>query len=141
MVMGIAAAVVWAHYLPNILPLPPRSDLLPVDLQWSLWWESLLLTALGFAAAALAIRAARFWQLALLVTSGFIVVSSIPTMVADLMEAPTFEAWFGLFRGARASSLYYLLVVPLYHVAIVVAVSAHAAITLGGRAHGQRNAA
>jgi hypothetical protein len=140
LVIGVAAALVWLHYLPSLWPLPPRSDL-PVDIQWSLWWESLLLTALGFAAAALAIRAVRYWQVAIAVTSGFIVVSSLPQLVSDLVQAPSFEAWFGLFHGARSGTLYYLLVLPLYHLALVAAVLVHAALTLGARAHGQRNAA
>jgi hypothetical protein len=139
-IIGIAAAFVWLHYLPSLWPLPPRSDL-PVDVQWSYWWENLLLTVLGFGAAALAIRAVRYWQVAIAVTSGFVAVSSVPPMVADLVQAPSFEAWFGLFRGAHSETLYYLLVLPLYHVALVTAVLVHAALTLGARAHGQRNAA
>jgi hypothetical protein len=139
-VLGIAAILVWAHYLPSLWPLPPRSDL-PVELQWSLWWESLLLTALGLSAAVLAMRALRFWQVALLVTSGFMVASSIPTIVADLLQAPSFEAWFGMFRGVRGASIYYLFALPLYHLAIVAAVLTHVALTFGARVYRQRNAA
>ena len=138
--LGIAAILVWAHYLPSLWPLPPRSDL-PVDLQWSLWWEGFVLTVLGLSAAALAVRGIRFWQLALLATSGFMVASSVPAMVVDLIRAPSLEAWFGMFRGARGASVYYLLALPLYHLAIVAVVLTHVALTLGARAHGQRNAA
>lgn len=121
MAIGICAAVVWAHYLPSIWPLPPRSDL-PIDLQWSLWRESVVLTALGFGAAVLAIRAVRFWQVAILLTSGFLVVSAFPTMVGDVLKAPSVEVWISQFRGIRGESLYYLFMVPLYHLALVAAV-------------------
>jgi hypothetical protein len=96
---------------------------------------------MGLAAAALALRALRFWQVALLGTSGLMAFSSIPSIVADLMHAPSFKAWFGLFQHVSATSVYYLLILPLYHVAIVAAVLVHVAFTLRARAHRQGNAA
>ena len=137
--IGLCAAVVWAHYLPSIWPLPPRSDL-PVELQWSLWWESALLTALGFTAAALAMRAVRYWQLAILLTSGFLVVSVFPTMVGDALKATSVNVWINQFRGVRSESLYYLFVVPLYHLALVVAVLVFVALKSVNR-HSVANAA
>jgi hypothetical protein len=139
MTIGVLAAIVWAHYLPNIWPLPPRNDM-PPNLQWSLWWEIAFKTALGLAAAGLAMRAVRFWEIAILLTSGFVVVSNIP-MVADVLKASSVELWFSQFRGLRGEWLYYLFVVPLYHVALVAVVIAHTALRYVRTHRNRENAA
>jgi len=138
--LGVIAIVVWLHYLQNLWPLPPRYGL-PAQLEWSLWRENLVLISLGLLAAALAVRGIRFWHVALLATSGYMVASSIPYMVADLIRAGSFDAWFGPFRNARPTTLYYLFVVPLYHLGIVVAVMVYWVFLLRARSHAGRHAA
>ena len=138
--LGIIAIVVWLHYLQNLWPLPPRYGL-PVELEWSLWRENLVVNSLGLLAAGLAVCGIRLWHVALLVTSGYMVASSIPYMVADLIRAGSLEAWLGPFRNARPTTLYYLFVLPLYHLGLVVAVMVYWALVLRARSNARRHAA
>ena len=122
-VIGILALFAWAHGLLNVWPLPPTSDVLPVDVQWSIWRESMGFTALGLLAGFLAFRSIRFWWLAILVTSGAVLAVTLNAMIPDAVHATTLRGWFAdLYGNVPAKFLYFVLVVPLYHVALILAV-------------------
>ena len=134
-IIGIVTFFAWAHGLLNIWPLPPRTEILPTEMQWSIWWESLIFTTLGIGAAFLALRSIKLWWLAILLTSGAVLALNLPAMISDIARAPTFHAWFAvLWDNTGANFLYFLLVVPLYHVAAVFAILVYGAVTLATRA-------
>jgi hypothetical protein len=116
------ALIAWAHVLFAVWPPPPRPEVLSVELQWALWWESVAFVVFGVAAAFLAFRAVRLWWVAILLTSGAWLTGSLPQMIGDILSAPSFQAWITPFLDTmKATSLYFLLVVPLYHVVLVCA--------------------
>jgi len=122
-IIGLIALFAWAHDLLGIWPLPPRGEMVPVEMQWSLWWETLVLTVVGFCAAFLAVR------------SGTVLVLNLPVMISDITRAPTFYAWFALLREhTSASFLYFLLAIPLYHLAVVCATLVYGMLTIAARA-------
>jgi hypothetical protein len=122
-VIGIFAVFTWAHGLLNVWPLPPTSDLLPVGVQWSIWRESMGFTALGLLAGFLAFRSIRFWWLAILLTSGAVLSLTLDAMIGDAGHATSLRAWFtNLYGNLPAKLLYFVLVVPLYHVVLILAV-------------------
>jgi hypothetical protein len=134
-IIGLVALLAWAHGLLAIWPLPSRNEIVPVEMQWSMWWESLVLTAVGLFAAFLALRSIRFWWLAILLTSGVVLALNLPAMISDITRAPTFSAWFALLRDhTSASFLYFLLGVPLYHLIAVCATLVYGMVTLAARA-------
>jgi hypothetical protein len=141
MVIGALAAVVWAHYLPGLWSLPQPNQVIPSDLQWSLWRHDVFITVLGLAAAVLAMRAARFWQVAILLTSGYLALLLLPHMVGEALKATTIEAWASRFAGLRAESVYYLLVVPLYHPVLAALVFAHLGVNAIASRQAHANAA
>lgn len=132
--IGLIAFFAWAHYLFNVWPLPPRGDVLPLEMQWSMWWQSLALTALGLCAAFLAFRAIKLWWLAILLTSGVILLLNLPAMISDISHATSFNAWLSVLRdNTRPTFLYFLVVVPLYHVAVVCGTFVYGVLALIGR--------
>lgn len=130
-IIGVFALFVWGHGIFNLWPLPPKSDLLPLELEWSIWQQTLLFTVFGLLASAVAYRAVRFWWLGILITSGIILLINVPPLVANIHDSPSFSHWlnvwltvFGRFRDEGKSlvvvqSIYSLLVYPLYHLVLV----------------------
>ena len=132
--IGIVALLAWAHGLLNIWPLPPRSDVLPLQMQWSLWWESLAVTLAGVTAAVLALRSVRLWWLAIFLTSGAILALSLPAVLQDIARADSVREWFGVFyENMRGSTLYLLFVVPLYHLALACGSLVYGLLSIASR--------
>ena len=135
MAIGIVALLAWAHGLLNIWPLPPRSDVLPLQIQWSLWWESLAFTLAGMTAAFLALRSVRLWWLAIFLTSGAILAFTLPAVLQDAARADSVREWFAVFyENMRGSTLYLLFVVPVYHLALTCASLVYGLLSIASRA-------
>jgi hypothetical protein len=132
--VGLWALLAWAHGLFNIWPLPPRSEVLSIQLQWSLWWESLAFVILGVTAAFLAFRAIRYWWVAVLLTSGAWLAGSIPHMIGDILNAGSLREWFAPFYDTmKPSSLYFIFIVPLYHIVLMCAAVIYGVAAIAGR--------
>jgi len=133
--IGIAALFVWAHGLLGLWPLPQPTENIPPDMQWSLWWETAVLTSLGLVAGVLAVRRVKWWWMAIVVTSGIVLFLNLPAMISDIGRAQSFRAWFlVLYDNVPPGSLYFLLVIPLYHLGLTCSALIFKVAELGVRA-------
>jgi hypothetical protein len=141
-IIGVFALIVWAHGLFYLWPLPPKSDALPLDLEWSLWREGLILTLVGLTVGTLAYRAIRFWWLGILLTSGTLLLLNVAPMISDIHDSPSFShwlnVWFTVFgrltdQGKVTDAvtyIYTLFVYPFYHFVLVTATLSYLALRL-----------
>lgn len=129
--IGIFALFVWAHGIFGLWPLPPKSNLVPIELEWSMWRETLLVTVIGLVAGTVAYREIRFWWLGVLLTSGIFFLLNLAPIVSDIERSSSFTHWlnvwftvFGrLIDQGRAMEMvghiYTLFLYPFYHLLIV----------------------
>jgi hypothetical protein len=97
-----------------------------------MWRQSLGFALVGLTASALAYRAIRLWWIAILVTSGTILLINIPPLVSNIIDSPSFshwlDVWFTVFgrwidqgkTGKVAWSVYNFFVYPSYHLVLVI---------------------
>jgi len=103
---------------------------------WRTWIEGLILLVVGITVSVMAYRDFRFWKPAILLSSGFVALENLTSIVSDILSRDSLSYWLQLWatvtgnmidRGQMStalSTLYQLFVWPAYHLLLVGAVIA-----------------
>ena len=150
---GIGVAVLWLPFSYSLYPLPPeavekfvaslnvpQTESLETSF-WIDWITSIIFLIVGLTTAALAYRKARFWQLAVIFTSGTYALPAVYRIIKSIAANEGLSAWWKLWTtilhrafsnggGWNAlGSFFWIYLYPMLHFALAAAVLMTAVVT------------